>query len=75
MQQLTKKEWEDGYLHNEDIGQSFFMGGFKSDADTMCVHAREEIIYFNENDMKAIRKYNEMMKIQCEESKEYMDML
>jgi hypothetical protein len=70
MKYLSKEEWEKEYS-NSTIGQSFFMGGFSSDCKSRCVHARNEIVFFDENEMLAIAKYNEMMKIQCKESEEF----
>lgn len=71
MKYLSKEEWENEYMHNNEIGQSFFMGGFGSDCKSRCVHAGNEIVYFDENEFSAIKKYNEMMKTQYQESEDY----
>ena len=71
MKYLTKQEWENDYLGNNEIGNSFFMGVFGSDCKSKCIHAGEEIVYFDENDLLAIKKYREMMDIQNKESEDY----
>jgi hypothetical protein len=71
MKYLTKQEWENEYLDNKEIGNSFFMGGFGLDCKSKCVHAGNEIVYFDENDILVIQKYREMMDVQTKESEDY----